>query len=494
MKQHLLFLREYKDVLRLRLNAAEDLLVNARREPHDRGVCRHLLGKVDRSVVEAAIGREPLRSNAAARARMLAGAIRLTADAGVLLAYLETLASQHSRVEAAAAFAEIVRRIDFEILSATRLARLLQVLTGTFQGPERVQVLFGLLDGDAFRRAFDGAAAALPPAVAAIFAPLRAVHRRLRGEPALAAGSLRTASADDPELALGLEQVLAAPDPVLRGYPEPLRIRMLELALAPGIPNTLADRAAGVLLASLAPAGGIFTRLGMRYAAALLARHADDRARATLEAVRRAAPGLRTAERWLAALAARRMGRVAILSATAHDRLAAGFWLDGQRSVWLRTAPAAAAARLAREAELQGTLALPGVAPVVESGIAHGIPYVAVAAPGRPWQIAVHSVGHAAAAHAAAAARILRALALAGIALPDAVPERFCVGDTPRAAPVLADLDGARATTTADAERANTEAATALVARLVPDGTSAADLPTLVRDLDRRVLASRHGA
>ena len=80
MKQHLAFLRRYKEILRLKLNAAEDLLVNGQREPTERGVCRHLLGKVDRSVVEAAIAREPLRSDAAARIRMLAGAVRLTAE------------------------------------------------------------------------------------------------------------------------------------------------------------------------------------------------------------------------------------------------------------------------------------------------------------------------------------------------------------------------------------------------------------------------------
>src|SRR6185295_6171146 len=125
------FLRDYKEALRLRLNAAEDLLVNGRRDPTDRGVCRHLLHKVDRTVIEAAIGREPLKSNVAARARMLAGAIRLTADVGVLLAYLETLAPERSHAEAAQAFAEVSGRIDFESLSATRLARLLQVLTET---------------------------------------------------------------------------------------------------------------------------------------------------------------------------------------------------------------------------------------------------------------------------------------------------------------------------------------------------------------------------
>jgi hypothetical protein len=65
MREHLDFLREYKDALRLRLNAAEDLMVNGRREPSDRGVCRHLLGKVDRTVIEGAVGREPMKSNVA---------------------------------------------------------------------------------------------------------------------------------------------------------------------------------------------------------------------------------------------------------------------------------------------------------------------------------------------------------------------------------------------------------------------------------------------
>ncbi len=364
-----------------------------------------------------------------------------------------------------------MRRIDFESLSATRLARLLQVLTETFQGQERVQVLFGLLDGDAFRRAFDAAVAALPPEVAAIFAPLRAVHRRLRAEP--------SGAGEAGGLAVGLEQVMAAPDPVLRGYPEPLRIRMLELALDPAIPATLADRAAHVLLTSLTRAGKTFTRLAMRRASQLLARHVDDRARATLEEVKRAAPGYHAAERWLTALDARHMGRVAVTSSPPErGRLAAAFWLDGQRPVWLRTAPAADAERLANEAELQAALALPNTAPVVEHGVASGIPYVAVVAAGQPW----HSARRrrldptTALVSAAQVARILRALALAGVALPDADPERFCVGNDRTPTLVLTDLDGARATTKDDAERINTASATALAHRLAP---------ALMRDLDR---------
>src|SRR5438093_884688 len=178
MKEHLAFLRRHKDLLRLKLNAAEDLLVNGQREPSERGVCHHLLAKVDRGVIEAAVQREPLRSDPSARARMLAGAIRLTADPSVLLTYLETLPQVRSHTEAAQAFGEVVARLDFESVSASRLGRLLQVLIETFTGHERVQVLFSLLAGVAFARAFDAALPSLAPAVVEAFAPLRAVHRR----------------------------------------------------------------------------------------------------------------------------------------------------------------------------------------------------------------------------------------------------------------------------------------------------------------------------
>ena len=442
MKQHLAFLREYKDALRLRLNAAEDLLVNGRRDPADRGVCRHLLGKVDRAVIDAAVGREPLKSNAPARARMLAGAIRLTADVGVLLDYLETLAVSRSHAEAAQAFGEVVRRIDFESLSATRLARLLQVLTETFTGQERVQVLFSMLDGVPFRRAFDAAESVLPPEVAAVFAPLRAVHRRLQGEATTATGD------GDPSdrLAIGLEQVLAAPDPVLRGYPEQLRIHMVELSLDPGIPPALTDRAAGVLLSSLARTGKTFTRLAMRRAAQLLSRHVDDRARAALEEVKRVAPGFQTALRWLGALDAKRVGRVALIAAPPdRGRLAAGFWLDGQRPVLIRTATAGDGERLAAEAALQESLALPGIAALVEHGVASGIPYVAVIASGRAFLLddTNRPDPDTALALAAQVTRLLRALALLGVTLPDANPERFCLTGDRTPSLTLADLDGA---------------------------------------------------
>jgi hypothetical protein len=481
MKEHLAFIRRYKDILRLKLNAAEDLLVNGQRDPSERGVCKHLLGKVDRSVVDAAIAREPLRSDAAARARMLAGAIRLTADVGVLLAYLETLAHVRSRAEAAQAFAEVVARIDFEALSATRLARLLQVLLETFTDHERVQVLFGLFAGAAFRRAFDAAAATFPRDVADVCAPLRAVNRRL----------VEGGGADDPALVVaGLERVLAAPDPILRTYSEPVRVAMLELALGGDVPAAIADRAAGVLLPTIARDGRTYGRLALRRASQLLARHADDRARVVLDELRRAQPGQRVAERWLAALGGRRLGRVALEGAIPErGRLAPALWLDAQRPVWVRSAAAPEAERLTTEVRLQAALALPGVAAVVEHGVASGIPYVAVVAPGRPLRLDETRLDAATAlALAASAARILRAVALAGVRVPDAAPERFLY-----AAPiglVLADLDGAERAGPAAASEAHRTDVASLVSAILRAGgadgvpTDAPDLVALVHALD----------
>src|SRR5439155_13001303 len=110
-----------------------------------------------------------------------------------------------------------------------------------------------------------------------------------------------------------------------------------------------------------------------------------DCAREVRSGLHRSRPYVPAAARWNAALEARRLGRVALAGELpAHGRLAPGFWLDGQCPVWLRTAAAPEAERLVAEARLQGALALPAVAPVVEHGVASAIPYVAVSGPGRP--------------------------------------------------------------------------------------------------------------
>jgi hypothetical protein len=281
---------------------------------------------------------------------------------------------------------------------------------------------------------------------------------------------------------------------------------MLELALDPSVPPATGDRAAGVLLSSLPHNGRTYAQLSIRRTTQLLRRHDDDRARAALEELRRAQPGARLAERWLTALDGRRLGRVAIVGELPErGRLVAGFWLDGQRPVWIRTAAASEATRLATEARLQAHLALPAVAPIVEHGVAAGIPYVAVSAPGQPLTLDTSRPFAAGAALllAAAAARVLRALALAGVQVPDAEPERFLL--VPPSSLAIADLDGAAAADATEAARAHAGLAAALAYRLLPpevemrlQGEQAAalraaldgptELPALIATLDQAAL------
>ena len=129
------------------------------------------------------------------------------------------------------------------------------------------------------------------------------------------------------------------------------------------------------------------------------------------------------------------------------------------------------------------------MAPVVEHGVASGLPYVAVAAAGQPWRLdaAPPLERQAALALAAQAARILRAVALTGVVVPDAAPERFCL--TTERAPLLtlADLAGAvRADPDEAGARHFAALRTTLGALAVDECVAAAsDLPGLIRALDR---------
>jgi hypothetical protein len=286
---------------------------------------------------------------------------------------------------------------------------------------------------------------------------------------------------------------------------------MLELALDPSVPATVADRAGGVLLSSLSREGRTYAQLATRRAVQLLRRHDDARARAILEELRRAQPGARAAARWLTALDARRLGRVAIAGdLPARGRLVPGFWLDGQCPVWLRTATASDASRLSREARLQADLALPGVAPVVEHGVAAGIPYLAVSGAGQPLTVDESRpfAMRAALLLGAAAGRLLRALALVGLALPDAEPERFLLTGAPAWTLTLADLDGVTTVDPAAAASRHASLAASLARRLLPSASEtpleteqagtvesalagAVDLPALIATLDRAARLAR---
>ena len=82
-KRQIAFLRRYKRAMKLRLNSAEALLVDGSRAPTNQGVVQHLVGKVDRATIAAALERKPLCDSAVRRAEFLAGASWITGATGV---------------------------------------------------------------------------------------------------------------------------------------------------------------------------------------------------------------------------------------------------------------------------------------------------------------------------------------------------------------------------------------------------------------------------
>lgn len=437
MRIHLLYLRTYKSVLRLQFNAAEDLLVNGQRDPTDRGQCKHLLAKVDRQAVEAALAREPVKSNPAERARLLAGAVRLTGDVGVLLLYLENLVEQSSRAQAAQAISEVVARIDFAQLSAQRLGRLLQVMVDVFGAAQRGPALLGLLARPAFCAAYDQAADKLPADVLHTMGGLRAFYRRVENA---------QATVDAPALAATVRDLLALERATLVALPENVRRALVECSAEHTLDNTTLEHAQDAVLPTLPPA--LQARLAQRVALRWLALEQDARARTALLTVKKHQPEDRLTHKWLQALDAPRMGRVALMPGNHHGRLMPGWALDSQRDVWVRKSNASSQ----DEAALQRQVAVPGVALVALHGGHHGEGFVALWAPGAPMvegNLPRHADG--ALLMLAAVLRTLHAVALCGVRLPDALPTRF-TGESSRTPSVtLVDLDGAARVAPADA-------------------------------------------
>jgi hypothetical protein len=479
----LAFLRRFKGALRLSLNAAEDLLVNGAREPEDRGVLKHLFAKVDRAEVEGALSREPLRSQVGARSAFLAGVVRLSADAGTLVAYLETLVELREPREAAAALELTVSRIDFEQLAPAQLARLVELLPRIFSGHERVQAALGLLASPSFTRALERARTQLSPELTELFGPLAIAHRVV----------MRGARAPDDEreralLVEGVERWLSAPDATLRAYSLAARARLARYVAT--APDALAPRKVPrALFDSLPHKDPLFAELALPWAEKLLRQGEDEAARGFLGRVADTHPELGDARRWREALAWPQLGRctVAPTSDGPADRYRRGFWLDGATFGWVRTAPPEGAGALIAEAKLQAELLVPGVLPALTHGLARdGTAYVFFVAEGRPLGASVPALDDALRL-ALEGVRILRALAAQSVTLPDAELARFVVRGRPPTL-LLADLSSATASDPSRAALSHAPLAQALAARLLsrdPSSTAASpreDLPAQLAD------------
>lgn len=449
MRRHLRFIRDHRRILKLKLNATEDLLVNGVRPPSHRGICLHLLSKVDRGLVLKALDR---LDDPASRTRLLGGVVRFSEDPGVLILYLESFTESSSRAEAAGAFSLAVRRLDWRTLSTARMRRILELVAVVFDDPhQRASVVFGLLHSDSFRETFTEAAQELPTELGGVFRPLLAVYEGIiEGEP----------EGHDPrDLERGSTILLDAPEPVLRSYPSEIRLRLLDLALRRADDDDVADRAAGTLLSALPPDSELYLRHAVQRCADLLRRHADDRAKWQLRQLRGARADCVQAEQWLQAMSAPRLGRMALLwpGERRSDRnekpgkggqrgLQEAFWLDEQCRVWLRTGAPKSADRFVDEAKIHQRLGVAGVAPFLVWGKGEGgRPWLAVPAVGRPADqvLSKRRLSTPVAIHLAdQGVRILGTLAAAGYRLPDAWAWRFLMTEGKRPQLLLADLSG----------------------------------------------------
>jgi hypothetical protein len=421
MRGHLHFLARHRKLLRLKPNAAEDRLLNGSQEPSHRGVCLHLLRKVDRATVQSALDRV---GDAGERTRLLEGVVRFSNDAAIVISYLESLSESGSRVEAARALAAGFARIDFDNVSAAQMRRILDLVVRLFSEAERPQLLLGLLASGSFRAAFD--AVEMPDDLAAILTPIRAAHAAaFAGEPA---------GFDRGEIVRGVGLLLNTDDRTLRAYPVAARRRLFELGLQ--VPGT--ERALDALLGSFPPAGRDRSTLAMMRVADDLRRHQDERARGLLERLVSVHEGFRLPRRWLDALARPRVGRIAVAETqTGWQR---GFWLDRQRSVLVRTG----SEEMSAEALLHRALLVPSLAPLMLSGRDGEVSFLAVEAVGTPgrWWRPRGADERRRWSWARDGVCLLASVAGAGVALPDCEPDRFLVDNAGRL--WLFDLRGAR--------------------------------------------------
>lgn len=457
MKATLRFLREHRHTLKLKVNAAEDLLLNGRREPVDRGLCQHLLSKLDRARVIAASERLP----PAEATELLAGIVRFAPEIPYVVRFLQCVKASSDREQTAAALTQALERLELGETSTAQLRDLLLLIVEVFPRSELPVFVFTLLDRPEFRAALDRSMEGFPESLAQLLGPLRALHERI----GRAGGPRRRR----PE---GVATLLAARDGAglmleagrsnLGELEESVRRRLLDI----GSDVHVTRRGGAPCEALVALLRGVPFRdagaraaAGVKLAAALLGAREDRLARQVLAEFLEGAPVTEPARRWPELLDGARVGDVAVprrrgrdageaggtRGGVALDRWQRGWHVTTQREVLVRVSTDAQG--LGAHAELLGRALLPGVARVVAQQLdpaADHPAFIAVDWHGRTLESSVRgeTPPEVIVAWCVEACLLLHGLALAGLELPDAAPRRFSVDGSMRL--WLTDLWGAR--------------------------------------------------
>jgi len=485
LRQHFRFLREYRKVLRLRLNAAEDLLVNEAREPTSRGVCQHLFSKIDRARVSWAVDQlEPADAT-----RLVEGVLRICPDLEYVLLYLECVKRSATQTAATAALARGLERIDFAQVSHAQMRRVLDLIVELFDERQFPELLISLLEGRAFRQAFDESADSLPSELARFVVPLRAVQAVvLHG---------RRNDYEASVLAFGVNLLLAGDERVLLGYSAEIRRRLYDLGLQScAAAEHPAHKGLKILLRSFSDDRSSHADMTQRLARHLLEAGEEREAQRSLESLGKERPDLQWPGRWLEVLGAPRVDQVALPrlpngpDSFKPNRRYAGWWVRGMHPVWVVVGSSEQRTHHQELAGWHRELCLPGVAPLLFSGESPGgVPYLVLPHPGKNLAQALDRRGgltkEAALGACADGVLILGALATAGFRLRDAHPRRFDLLADGRLS--LVDLEGASRAPTEQVAREHASLATALCQGVLSRARYFIPPPPLVEALAQNV-------
>ena len=328
------------------------------------------------------------------------------------------------------------------------MGQLLDVMTTVFDDHELPGVLFGMLQGQSFRRAFDRHADQIKPEITERFAPLRAVFDALSGKGRRRDGSGKRHNISA-ELAKGVFEMLSAPAGVIANYKERVRKSLLETAIAARVPWIAENEGVTLLLKGLNHGSDEYQRLGLSFAKQLIGLGEYERAKSVLRELCKAQPGLKEPKQVATLLEQPRVAHYAIQAAKLSKGLQPATSLLNLKTALVRVGADSSREQLEAEAELQTNICLPGVVDVVEHGVsADGSTYTAVPATAPRLDTALEKhkkplSKESAFGLALAGIRIFRALELSGVALPDSDSSRFLFEEPDRL--WLADFSGAEA-------------------------------------------------